>query len=80
MATQAEIVLLKKLYGIETRADASGRLDVLRGAISTLTKQAADVEILISELTAPGSNGPDEEAWDSPEARAEAIARTGIGL
>ena len=81
MATQSEVVLLKRLYGIESRADALGKLDVLRGAIVTLTKQVADVETLISEMGVEGSNSEDSDspdAWDSPENRARSIARTGI--
>ena len=48
MASRKEIKLLKQLYGIENRTQALSKLDVLRGAIVTLTKQVADVETLIA--------------------------------
>lgn len=63
MASRREIALLKKLYGIENRAQALLKLDVLLGAIVTLTKQVADVEILVSAFP------------DKPSSRDAEIAR-----
>jgi len=81
MVTQAELDKLKSQYSVTTREAALKLTQTYREVIAEMNRRIGEVEILVMELTMPGSNGEDidqSEAWDSPANRAESIRRTGI--